>query len=109
VREVIPIEVGSFVVAQTQLNVDSISETQRKEWASQRKHDLCEDKVDSDSDQEQPDILPSVVSKLPSFSLFCKTRHHKWFKTVKIDQRIDTSYVDDVLEFPPARSGGEMV
>ena len=59
-------------------------DTQRAtQFAKQRKHHLFDDKVGSDSDDNNYDVPPELVDKLPSFSLFCKCRHNDWFKTVK--------------------------
>lgn len=85
VRRIVPIEAGgSFAIpSSSQIDVAGISHEHRRRLARQRKHSLYDVRVDSDSDDESPDVAPNLVDKLPSFSLFCRTRHHLWFKMVK--------------------------
>lgn len=42
-----------------------------------------DDESIEDNSVEHYHIPPKVVHRLPSFSLFCESRHHKWFDKVK--------------------------
>lgn len=48
-------------------------------------NNLFEEVVESDSDFDTYDnvISKDIVNQLPSFSVFCKCRHHSWFDKVK--------------------------
>lgn len=75
---------GQFALPARQLNLETLSQSTTKRYCGQKKTPLFDQKVDSDSDEEnEPDVPPSIVDKIPCFSLFCSTRHNKWFNLVK--------------------------
>ena len=69
-RTVIPVPVGGDYALPSSAGLE---EKKGADFASQRKHSLFDELVDSDSDKEDnPDIPPSLQPSMPSFSLFCK-------------------------------------
>lgn len=59
-------------------------EEKARRFGPQRKHNLFDESVRSDSDEDvNPDIPLSLLPSFPSFSLFCKCRHNQWYDRVQ--------------------------